>query len=106
MAIQSHADGQTQVAVGSLSLDRQNNIKILKVNENAASGIGTHSAPSLELDFEFEHEYPPTKLMWSPPSVPLSILASSSELVQLWHIKDNRQQDLIWDASDLRVQEH
>lgn len=41
--------------------------------------------------------------MWSPKSVNLSILASSSESVQLWHIKENKQADLIWDATLLKA---
>ena len=47
------------MAAGSLSLKKDNNIMILKVSEEG----------KLVLDFQFYHEYPATKIIWSPPLI-------------------------------------
>lgn len=47
------------VAVGSLSLNKDNSLMILKVSEEG----------KLVLDFQFYHEYPATKILWSPPLI-------------------------------------
>ena len=106
----TESSSEFKMAVGSLNFSRQNSIKIISVdlhkpNENQYQHPDSFitSKQTRQFDFEFFHEYPPTKLIWSPQNVNFNILASASDSIKLWHIKDNNSEDLIWDSSFLKA---
>lgn len=84
-----------RLALGSYSEDLQNQVEIIKLDEDKG-------------DFEhcsyFEHEYPPTKIMWIPDQVSFcqtftiifiqrgshpDLIATSGEYLRIWQVGDD-----------------
>lgn len=73
-----------RIAVGSMTLQKENIISILKVQKVQPQGQPHfQQAPVEQLNVEtrFAHEYPPTKLIWSPQQMQMELLASSARSV-------------------------
>ncbi|KAJ0248622.1 Protein TRANSPARENT TESTA GLABRA 1 [Hirschfeldia incana] len=74
-----------RIAVGSFLEDYNNRIDILSFDPDSMS---VKPLPTLS----FDHPYPPTKLMFSPPSLHRpsgDLLASSGDFLRLWEINDD-----------------
>jgi WD repeat-containing protein 68 len=69
-----------RLAVGTLEKNLNNKIEILEINDNGINFINKE-----------DHEFPSTKLMWSPNSTSNNILASSSDVVRLYHYSEEDQ---------------
>lgn len=75
-----------KIAVGSFLEDYNNRIDILSFDSDSMT---VKPLPNLS----FEHPYPPTKLMFSPPSLrrpsAADLLASSGDFLRLWEINED-----------------
>lgn len=69
-----------RLAVGTLERNLNNKIEILEINDNGIHFINDE-----------EHEFPSTKLMWSPSPTNNNILASSSDVVRLYSYSEEDQ---------------
>ncbi|KAG0493677.1 hypothetical protein HPP92_004671 [Vanilla planifolia] len=73
------------LALGSFIEELNNRVDIISVDEDAAA---FRSDPKLF----FEHQYPPTKLMFHPKPLPGQtnpLLASSGEFLRLWRVQES-----------------
>ncbi|KAJ4900489.1 Protein TRANSPARENT TESTA GLABRA 1 [Raphanus sativus] len=82
MSFSSSSSTTHRIAVGSFLEDYNNRIDILSFDPDSMS---VKPLPSLS----FDHPYPPTKLMFSPPSLRRDLLASSGDFLRLWEITDS-----------------
>lgn len=84
MAISSTSrSSHRRIAVGSFIEEYSNRVDILTFDEQTLS---IKPNPNLS----FDHPYPPTKLMFNPnPSLSGDILASSSDFLRLFSLRDN-----------------
>lgn len=75
-------------ALGSYNEDSQNYVSIVKLNSNSGN---------IEKLSEFEHLYPPTKLMWKPgiSTQGPDILASSSDNIKLFSVDQDNKTSLV-----------
>lgn len=75
-------------ALGSYNEDSQNYVSIVKLNSNTGH---------IEKLHEFEHPYPPTKLMWKPgiTAQGSDILASSSDYIRLYNVGQDNKASLV-----------
>jgi len=70
-----------RLSLGSFIEDTQNKIEIIKLDEDKG-------------DFEkctvFDHEYPPTKIMWIPDleNRHPDLMATSGEFLRIWQVGD------------------
>jgi WD repeat-containing protein 68 len=73
-----------RLAIGSLKEDLANEIKIIKLSDNADEDFTCVST--------FSHNFPATKLLWMPnksASHP-DLLATSSDFLRIWKVDDER----------------
>lgn len=73
------ADRKFRLAIGSFVEDFSNKIQIVQLNEDSGE---------FDLKSEFEHPYPPTKLMWAPEKLALQrdLLATTGDYLRLWRV--------------------
>ncbi|XP_031496098.1 WD repeat-containing protein LWD2-like [Nymphaea colorata] len=83
LAWSARSDKRFRLAVGSFIEEPSNRVQILTLNEENPS-LGFRRDPSLQ----FEHTYPPTKLMFhpDPSSVSPDLLATSGDFLRLWEV--------------------
>jgi WD repeat-containing protein 68 len=76
-------DSKFRMAVGSFKEEYTNQIHIVQLNKETDSYQG-----EFEKLCEFNHPYPPTKLMFAPSSVngAKDLLATTGDYLRLWNI--------------------
>lgn len=71
-----------RIAVGSMTLQKENIISILKVQKiQTQDQRHFQQVEQLNVETRFAHDYPPTKLIWSPQQMQMELLASSARSV-------------------------
>lgn len=84
IAFSSKQAAPFRLGIGSLKDEEANHVEVIQMNPEVHR---------LEKKFEFEHKYPPTKLMWVPDTKEqyADLLATSSDVLRIWEIEDNRR---------------
>ena len=90
LAFRNTANDNVTIAVGSLSLERANNkVEILRLTEATTTSNEQPQQPQtmkrLVKVQEFDHDFPPSKILWEPSSEG-QLLATSSENVKIWMV--------------------
>jgi DDB1- and CUL4-associated factor 7 len=69
-----------RLALGSFLEEYNNIVEVVQLDQKTGSfqKIG-----------QCTHPYPPTKLMWSPSSVQTELLASTSDYLRLWQLRED-----------------
>ncbi len=77
MGFSNKPQKEIRMAVGSFIEETQNKVEVIQLNEETSS---------FERKAIFDHEYPPTKIMWVPDTsgTQKDILATSGEYLRIW----------------------
>ena len=69
-----------RLAIGSLKEDLENEIRIIKLNEN--------NEPDFVASTNFAHQFPATKLLWIPSKSTSNadLLATTSDFLRIWDV--------------------
>lgn len=76
--------GKFHIAIGSFKEEYSNVVKIISLNYNNEK---TGEDGKFNSVAEFDHPYPPTKIMWSPPNHTLSskeLIATTGDYLRIW----------------------
>ena len=88
-------DSNVNLAVGSMILDRQENkVEIFKLAEATTTSNEQPQQPQttkrLVKISEFQHEYPPSKIVWEP-ALGGNLIATAGENVKIWMAKEGEE---------------
>jgi len=75
-----------RLAISSLEKNLNNKIEILELIDNELKNV-----------HEYQLEYPCTKLLWSPNRAKSSILATSSDCIQLYNYSEEKKKLINWE---------
>ena len=72
-----------RLAIGSFVEEHMNTVEIVELNENTSG---------FQKICQFEHPYPPTKIMWTPDTSTSGsdILATTGNFLRIWELRDNK----------------
>lgn len=81
-------DGRFQLAVGSYIEEYTNQIHIISLDQQESE------KKSFSKVTQFDHPYPPTKILWAPSQTPMSstnqdLLASTGDYLRIWNYKND-----------------
>lgn len=87
IAFSSKPSYKFRLALGSFIEEEENKVKVIQQNEER--GI-------FQQKFEFDHRFPPSKIMWIPDSEDNhpDILVTSAESLKVWNITNNQTAEL------------
>ena len=87
IAFSSKPDYKFRLAMGSFIEEEENSVRVIQLNPER--GI-------FQKKFEFEHRFPPSKIMWIPDveGIHPDLVVTSAESLNIWTIHDNQQANL------------
>ncbi|KDO27661.1 hypothetical protein SPRG_07291 [Saprolegnia parasitica CBS 223.65] len=83
----SNSRSDKVLAVSSITEEYANHLQILELHE--ADMAETSKRYTLTVKAGVEHPYPPTRVMWSPATMPETRLASTADYLRIWHPQEN-----------------
>jgi WD repeat-containing protein 68 len=87
IAFSSKPQYKFRLALGSFIEEEQNKVKVIQLNQERGQ---------FQPKFEFEHKFPPSKIMWIPDvdNAHPDLCVTSGETLNIWTVEDNEKATL------------